>query len=435
MSVSKLCFTTSIAIYALSVFAIGSSCHGQGYGIELHNNVMPASGGMAGTSISRPQDNLSAIYGNPATVTQYEGTVFTFGGAFVEPTFNISQSAALPLIGVQAYSAKSDTPASVLPNIGVIHQINLLGRPVTAGMAFVANAGLGVDFRPEPNSNGTLAAYAALDTVNSVGMQLTERLSVGASFTIGYSTLDGPFVDTSSTQSDIAPRYVIGTNFELGGGTSIGGYWQSRKSLSFENVVRFGNGPFQDLALDHPETIGFGIANRCLMNGRLLMAMDVIYKKWEATDFFRALYEDQWGFSFGGQYLVNQRTRFRFGYAYNEDPTRDMVPGTIGGVIPVGGIPSVQYIQGQFAAINQHRLTGGIGVLNFLPGVDLDMSVGGIFENEKTFGTTTSSVESYFLAWGMTWRRGPNAPDDTGCVPIVRGATYEQMPVENLYSH
>lgn len=37
--------------------------HAQTFGIELHNTLMPASAGMAGTSLARPQDLQSAING------------------------------------------------------------------------------------------------------------------------------------------------------------------------------------------------------------------------------------------------------------------------------------------------------------------------------------------------------------------------------------
>ena len=408
-----------LALLCLIGFVRIEQCDAQTYGIELHNSTMPASGALAGTSFSRPQDLQSAIYGNPATTTQYHGTVVGFGGAFIEATINVNQATPLPLLGVTPYSAKSDTPPSLLGNIGVVHNTELMGNPVTLGMGFFGNAGAGVDFRPEPGSNGTHASYLSLDLVNSVAVNLTERLSVGTSLTAATSILDGPFVDTSSSQSDYALRYTLGANYELGNGISIGGFWQSKKDHKFDNVVRFAGGPYQDVQLDHPTNYGFGVANRCLMNGRLLLAVDVLYKEWSETDFFRALYDDQWVLQMGGQYALTNRTKFRMGYAFNEDATLDQVPGTIGGVVPIGGIPAVQYIQGQFAAINQHRLTGGFGVQEIVPGVDFDMSVGGMFDASKSFGATTASVESYWVSFGFTWRRGACAPCGCDCESIA----------------
>ena len=428
-------FTASIFLMVICNSLFSLRCNAQTYGIELHNAVMPASGGMAGTSFSRPQDVQSAIYGNPATTTQYAGTVFGFGGAFIEATINTNQATQLPLLGVNPYSAKSDTPPSLLPNISIVNNTVIMGNPVTLGMGFFGNAGLGVDFRPVQQSAGTHASYLSLDLVNSAAVKLSERLSVGASLTAATSILDGPFVDTSSSQSDYALRYTLGANYELGNGISVGGFWQSKKDHKFDNVVRFGTGPYQDVQLDHPTNFGFGVANRCLMNGRLLLAADVIYKDWSDTDFFGAIFDDQWVLQFGGQYALTNRTKFRMGYAFNEDATRDQVPGTIGGVVPIGGIPAVQYIQGQFAAINQHRLTGGFGVQEIVPGVDFDMSVGGMFDASKSFGATTASVESYWVSFGFTWRRGACAPRGCDCTTIAANNSYSsaQSPEPAYY--
>ena len=101
----------------------------QTYGVELHNTLMPASSGMAGTSFSQPQDVQSAIYGNPATMTQFAGTQTAFGGAWAEPTINITQTANAPLIGVSSFEAKSQAPGSFLGNIGVVFDAPRWGNP------------------------------------------------------------------------------------------------------------------------------------------------------------------------------------------------------------------------------------------------------------------------------------------------------------------
>ena len=419
-----------VSALAILLFLPCSNVEAQTYGIELHNSVMPASGGMAGASFSRPQDLQSAIYGNPATMVQFGGTQFGFSGAFVEPTYNIDQTAALPLVGVTPFSAKSDTPPSLLGNIGVIHQANVQGIPVYLGVGFMSNAGLGVDFRPNPESAGTHVSYLSLDNVFSFAMDISNNLSVGAALAAGTSILDGPFVGTSSSQVDYGLRYTLGANYDFGNGISLGAFWQSKKDLKFDNVVQFAGGPFQDLQFDHPANLGFGIANRALMNGRLLLAADAIFKDHSNADTLRAIYDDQWVFQFGGQYQVNQKLKLRMGYAYNEDPTRDVVPGFVGGVIPVGGIPTVQYLQGQFAAVSQHRITGGVGIRDMMPGVDLDLHLGGMLDGSKTFGATTTTLNSYWVGFGFTWRCGPNSnchtpyePPCSNCeanLPIVR---------------
>src|SRR5438128_1048467 len=72
-SLPKLVCT--LAIYGWLAL-IANSAQAQGFGVESHNTLMPASGGMAGTSIARPQDLTSSMNANAATLTQFKGTQF-----------------------------------------------------------------------------------------------------------------------------------------------------------------------------------------------------------------------------------------------------------------------------------------------------------------------------------------------------------------------
>ena len=106
-----------LAIYIVSAAALlGGTRHasGQSLGVELHNTLMPASGGMGGVSIARPQDLTSAVNGNPATLTQFKGTQTLFGGAWAEPTFNMTQASNIPINSptplIEPFSGKSTAP-------------------------------------------------------------------------------------------------------------------------------------------------------------------------------------------------------------------------------------------------------------------------------------------------------------------------------------
>ncbi len=70
---------------------------------------------------------------------------------------------------------------------------------------------------------------------------------------------------------------------------------------------------------------------------------------------------------------------------------------------------AMRYVQGQFAAISQHRLTGGVGIRDVLPGLDLDLYAGGMFKNSGRYGHTIASLEGYWVGAGLTWRFGRGA--------------------------
>ena len=402
---------------AFAVTLAASDAQAQTFGIELHNNLMPASGGMAGASLSRPQDLQSAINGNPATLRQFQGTQFSFGGAWADANYRVSQVDPLPLLGVTPFSATSGTPGALLGNIGLTQDMDLFGLPATMGMGLMANAGAGVDFRKVAASNGTSAQYLALDMVAAAGVDLTDRLSLGASFAIGTSFLDGPFVDLGGMTPAYGVRGSVGANYQLSPDTSLGAYWQTKKNFNFEDAVLLPGGAAMDIAFDHPMNFGVGIANSSLMEGRLLLAVDAIYKVYSQADTLDAVYKDQWAVQIGSQFAATERVRLRLGYAYNENPMKSAQPASIGGITLPNGLPAVQYVQGQFAAITQHRITTGVGVRNVLPGIDADVFAGYAFAATDQFASTTVNLSgNYWVGFGTTWRFGGRASNEAAPV-------------------
>lgn len=397
------------AIAIAACFVVSGTAQGQSFGIELFNNLMPASGAMAGASIASPQDVQSSINGNPATLRQFRGTHFSFGTVWVEPTYNLTQPIDLPLFGVSAFpETKSDAQGIAAGNIGVTQDYSSMGLPVTVGMGLVAGGGGGVDFRQQPNSNGSHASLVALDVINSVGVDLTDRLAVGATLALSAVTLDGPFVGITSSSTDYALYGKLAFNYELLPDTNVGAYWRTKAGFTFDNLVQFPitGSQYFNVSADRPEVFGIGIANSSLMDGKLLIAVDGRFQRYSDADLFGALFEDQWAVQVGAQYSPTCRCRLRLGYAWNENPMREIVPASAGGVLPPGGVAHIKYMQAMFAAIPQHRITGGFGVRDVMPGVDVDLFAGGMFEATQTFSfsQTTASVESYWVGLGLTWR-------------------------------
>jgi long-chain fatty acid transport protein len=231
---------TLIALSALAALLfLGTAAHAQSFGIELHNTLMPAAGGMGGVSIAQPQDLTSALNANPAALTQFQGTQFLFGGGWVEPTFNLTQTSNVPVIGpdplVEPYSAKSTVPGSPVGNIGVTQDLSELGMPATFGMGFVTTAGGAADFRHVPESNGTNTAITIFSLPVALGVDLTERPSVGAALALGIAYFDGPFVGVGGMTPDYALRGTVGATL-LSDATTIGGYYQTEQKYQFDNA-------------------------------------------------------------------------------------------------------------------------------------------------------------------------------------------------------
>lgn len=401
----------------------------QSFGVELHNTMMSASGGMGGVSIARPQDLTSAINANPAALTQFRGTQFTFGGGWAEPTFNLTQTSNIPIIGpdplIEPFSAKSTAPGTPVGNIGVTQDLSQLGLPATLGIGFITTAGAFADFRHVPESRGTNAGLAIFNMPVALGVDLTERLSIGTSLGLGIAFFDGPFVGVGGMTPDYALRGTIGTNYLLTDATTVGGYYQTEQSYTFDNAFLRNPGPGQsssDVSMDLPQNIGLGVANSALLDGRLLVGVDVIYKLWNEADLYQAIYDNQLAVQTGAQ-LSLSRYRLRAGYVWAENPI-DPTPGSnLGGVVQPGDLAAVRYSQGLLAVTSQHRVSFGVGMVDLLPGIDMDMMAGGMFGDTETLGDATmTSIESYWLGFGLTWRFG-------------RGACGAGLPADSWCSH
>lgn len=406
----RLAVATAITL-ACAVAAV--PVQAQSYGPQLGNTLMPASGGMAGTSIARPQDLTSAINANPATLTQFHGTQFLVGGAWAEATFNLNQTGNVGLPNspiITPFSAKSQTPGSAVPSVGVTQELSAYGLPVTLGMGLFGASGAGTDFRSVAESNGTSTFLTVLEFAPSAAVRVTERFSVGATMFIGNGFLDGPFVGDGAMTSAYALRGGVGMSYALTEATSLGAYYQSVQRFRFKDEVRLLllDGTFditRDVHLSMPQTVGLGIANTSLMDGKLLLATDVLFLDWSSASLFRNIYRPQWVLQVGTQYSLNPRTRLRMGYAFAENPIDSSVGTSVGGISVPGGIPAVNFLQAQFAVVNQHRFSAGMGVSDVLPGLDFDTFAGGMFQASEQLGDFTNvSVASYWIGLGFTWR-------------------------------
>ncbi|MGA2255242.1 MAG: hypothetical protein ABSG53_11315 [Thermoguttaceae bacterium] len=387
---------------------------GQGYGSDLQNVMGPASGGMAGVSTARPQDVPSAIFGNPATLAQFEGTQFTLGGGWIEGYPTVTNDGSLNQVSPGTpFSATSRTQGGVASEIGVAQDLRSIGLPGTMGMGLAGLSNLGDEYRgrvPESSQflndlNNESAAYMILGLNMGAGFQLTDRLSVGATMTLGTGfeqlAFIGP-VTSSAMVNAYALRGTVGVAYDLNDCNTVGFYYESKMGFDFPNAIRVGTN-YQDIKIAQPTTFGLGIANRSLMDGNLLIAADVYYKLWEDAALWQDVWLNQWALAIGTQ-LTRGKMKYRLGYSWNSNPTNHEVGTSFDG-IPVSRDQLQFYQAAIIPAVNQNRITGGIGRQDFLfPGMDLDLFAGGMLPASDNFGPHNSaSLAVYYIGMGMTW--------------------------------
>ncbi len=393
------------AVAIATVLTARGAALAQTYGIDFRNTLMPASGGMAGTSVAAPQDFISAINGNAAALTQFEGTHFTIGGAFAGPTARLSQADPIPLLGVDPFSEKSSTPGAIVPAIGVSQELDGLALPTTVGLAVLGAAGGGASYAQDPASNGTSSYLLFLEFAPSVAVELTERLSVGATMFIGDGYVSGPFVGVSSMTNAYALRAGVGIDYRLGDASRIGAYYLSTQAFRFPNeAILLNQARAIDVDMGLPQTVGLGVSNESLMDGRLLLAADALFLDWESAALFGSIYRPQWVMQLGAQYRATDALTLRAGYALAENPIDPNVGTSLGPVPVPGGIQAVKYLQSQFAIVNRHRIAAGFGYSDVIPGVDFDAFAGGMFPATEFLGDATRfDICSYWIGLGFTW--------------------------------
>lgn len=398
-----------VVVAVLCAFA--GVARGQGYGTDTQNVMTPAAGGMAGVSVALPQDVPAAVFGNPSTLSQFEGTQFTLGGGWAEGYPTITR------FGFQDprenFTIGSGTQGFVVPSFGLTQDLRPLGVPGTLGLGLAGLSGLGAEYRgraPESSfANDVSSEYLVLGTNAGLGIDVTDRWSVGAALTLGTGFSQMGVVQSSALVHDYALRGTFGCDYDVNACNTVGVYYQTNMHFQFPNAFRLPRGEYRNINVDQPQTVGCGWANRRLLHGDLLLAADIYYKLWEDADLYEDIYVNQWAFAVGSQ-LTRGRLRYRLGYSYNTNPMNHQVGDRLSG-LPVLQ-DQIQFLQAaETAVICQHRLTAGVGCQDVLiPGVDLDLFAGGLFTATDQFGDHTQvTVSAYYVGLGLTWRYGPCA--------------------------
>jgi long-chain fatty acid transport protein len=202
-----------------SAFAIAT-------GTDLNLSMKAASGGMAGAAYTKPQEASAAVFGNPATMTQFGGTNFNFGAAYLVLELEVTQPGAGALDGVRSNVSKSGAENYVAPDLAVTHE---LGNGWYLGAGIEADAGLGADYRTSPITVPSLSANPAVTGVPLVvelvsfnvnlaaAKKLTPQTSVGAALTVGFGMAQLGTVGPAGAGLGAAGPF--GMDLQLGGTT------------------------------------------------------------------------------------------------------------------------------------------------------------------------------------------------------------------------
>jgi long-chain fatty acid transport protein len=380
------------------------------YGTDLNNTMLPATGGMGGVSVARTVEGAAAVFGNPATLTQYnEGTTFSFGATFYKPDVKDRHDGS---ITGTPWSGTSNATNYLIPTIAITQAFS---PKLVAGLGLTAQSGIGSDFRNKQGSLDPNSELLVFMANAGLGYKVTDNLSLGAMATIGNGYLQMGLSSNNSSAHGFGARGTVGAKYDMGA-TSLGAYYRSPLRIRYHDFVDNG-GPigsgtshFWSNDVEQPQEFAVGLANSTLMGGNLLLGADIIYKDWSSADLYKDFFRDQTVFSLGAQ-LTTGAAKWRVGYSHARDPIKRHVGNTIGGDTGLGfnGVtvplspPVIQYFQATNAEpIWEDQISAGFGY-QLTDKISADTHVAFALNNKQTIGSTRVEASAWQVGVGLTW--------------------------------
>jgi long-chain fatty acid transport protein len=309
-----------------------------GGGIEVPMQSSRAAG--EADAFTAQANDPSAIFYNPAGLTQLEGTQISAGAYYLQPLFVFH--------GDSGASQQMNLP-TVLPHVYAESDFGLENWRfgIGANDVFGINEDWG-DNAPLEN----LVNKAQLTVINlapTIAYKVNSHLSLGTAINIYYGSLDlqrdvllaappvpeGQFKLTGSAFSaGVTPSLM----YKIDDRNQIGAYYRSPFTLNFSGKSQITSsvipeiGPSSSKApLDFPQSAGIGYSTRLI--DPLTLEADVIWTDWHSVDQLLinsinpafdgqnipAHWESGFTYRLGAEYQVTKHWFLRAGYAYGQN--------------------------------------------------------------------------------------------------------------------
>jgi len=340
----------AVAVFVAVLLAQANLGSGAGFLIYEHGAAAMA---MAGAFISIA-NNPSAIWHNPAGIAFLKGTQFSVGTTLIWPSSTMTLTQWPYSVPSKTWEQKSQVffPSTFY----ITHSV---GEKVTLGFGFFSPYGLGSSW-PIENQLRYLGYEDDMKTFffnPTVGIKLTDQLSVGAGFSYIYSTVLFKLVE----YTDLGPygAYDVPAELEGNGDSwafnagllyradkfSFGVNWRSSFNIDYKGDLTLDTSPIPSpLRPLFPTKAGgettfkfpniFGVGASVNVTEALLLTADIHYVLWSRFDKYVVTFDDprldpletleNWKDSFtfrlGGQYTISPQFSLRAGVMYDQTP-------------------------------------------------------------------------------------------------------------------
>lgn len=285
-------------------------------------------------------DDPSAIFYNPAGLTQLHGLQVSAGAYYLQPVFHFH--------GDNGGNERMDLP-TVIPHLYA--ESDLGTDRFRVGLGINDLYGINEDWgRSGPLS--TVVNRAKLEVINiapTAALRVTDQFSVGVAFNVYYGNLDlernliiaappAPEADFRLRGHDWAVGVTPGFMYKFDERNQVGIYYKSPFSLDFAGRAQVTSRLIPEIGpsrahetLHFPQSIGAGYCMKPC--DRLKVETDLIWTDWQTVDELRIISSDphfngqtlpaHWESGFtvrlGGQYEVARNLFLRAGYAYGQN--------------------------------------------------------------------------------------------------------------------
>ena len=283
----------SLQIAAMTLMVLcGPSGRARGGAIDVP--MQSAKAAAEADAFTAQADDPSAIFYNPAGLTQLRGTNVSVGAYYLQPLFHFK--------GDNGDNERMNLP-TVLPHIYAESDFGL--ERFRFGLGVNAVDGINEDW----GSHGplrTLVDKAKLEVITvspTLAYQVDEHLSLGLAFNVYYSDLnlernvllaappvpEGRFrLKGNAFSFGVTPSLM----YKINDRNQIGAYYRTPCTLDYEGKVRVASTVIPEIgpsrareSLNLPQSIGIGYAVRPI--DRLTLEADVIWTDWHMVDQLR----------------------------------------------------------------------------------------------------------------------------------------------------
>ena len=341
---------TSVLAVAIQTSILSSSAWAAGFYLHEHssNGLGRAFAGQAAMP-----ENATVLYSNAAAITAFDKATTSLFVSHVDPGIDVKGSVTLntPMHSVTVDASQSNVSDGAF--IPALFYVQPLAHNLSFGIGVYSNFGLSTDF--DDNYNALhFADRAEIKSVNvnpTVAYKYSDTLSFGFGVNINHTEAElGTSVSnliSTATSGAIAPNSAIakmdgddwGVSWNLGvfwmpsTETSVGLSYRSNTKLTLSGDLESDVLPTLnqggDLDLELPDMAELAINQQ--LTHRLSIQASINWFGWSSFDVLEANlddgsilligeehFEDNWKYSIGTTYKLNELWVLRAGYAYDE---------------------------------------------------------------------------------------------------------------------